>query len=667
LNSRRLVIAAHDLTMTALALMVSFFLRWGSTQFWNRIDSIAIICLMTLPLALAAHLAFRLPRSPWKYVSISDLSKIVLTALVPAIFLVLLDFVSRGQLVVPRTVPVIYWLVQIFLLAAPRVAYRVYRSRRRERRAFKGVYRMPVLIAGTDDEAEQLIRRLSHDTVSSLEPVALLATRSRHVGERIQGVPILGEIGDLDALMRDLEARGVKPRRLIVTRDTLENAEGIDELLVSARRLGLSTVRPSESLRDIGSPSGPVKLAPVSIDDLLNRSAREMDMTPVHDLVAGRRVVVTGAGGSIGSELCRQIAAMEPSELMLLDQSELALWGIARELRVGHPGLATLQHLGSVTDRAGLAAAFASFRPELVFHAAALKHVDLVEAHPVAAAATNTLGTRLVAEAALEAGAICAVFISTDKAVDPVSVLGATKRAGELVWAACDRRNRNANGAEERRTRFLTVRFGNVLGSSGSVIPLFTEQLSQGGPITVTHPEVERYFMTISEAVRLVLMASALGVRTPETSPTFVLDMGKPVKIVDLARRMIRLAGLEPDVEVEIVFTGLRPGERLTEQLEFGSETLRETEIPGVSATDASAIDPDRLEAQLDRLSAAITGHDRTGVIATLEDLVPEYRRAKLEGRDRTAADAGDHSSTRAKPQLPDLSPEPRTGAAVLS
>jgi O-antigen biosynthesis protein WbqV len=327
-----------------------------------------------------------------------------------------------------------------------------------------------------------------------------------------------------------------------------------------------------------------------------------------------------------------------------------------------------LQHLGSVNDRAGLAAAFASFRPELVFHAAALKHVDLVEAHPVAAAATNTLGTRLVAEAALEAGATCAVFISTDKAVDPVSVLGATKRAGELVWAACDRRNRNAkNGAEERRTRFLTVRFGNVLGSSGSVIPLFTEQLSQGGPITVTHPEVERYFMTISEAVRLVLMASALGVRTPETSPTFVLDMGKPVKIVDLARRMIRLAGLEPDVEVEIVFTGLRPGERLTEQLEFGSETLRATEIPGVRATDASAIDPDRLEAQLDRLSAAIAAHDRTAVIATLEDLVPEYRRAKIDGRDRTAAEADDHSSTRAKPQLPDLSPEPRTGVTVLS
>jgi O-antigen biosynthesis protein WbqV len=635
LNSRRAVIAAHDLAMTAIALMASFFLRWGSTQFWARIDSITIICLLTLPFALGAHLAFRLPRSPWKYVSISDLSKIMLTATIPAVFLVVLDFVSRGQLIVPRTVPFIYWFVQIFLLAAPRVAYRIYRTRRRERRAFRGVYRIPILIAGIDDEAEQLIRRLSRDAVSSLEPVALLATRSRHVGENILGIPILGQIAELETVMQDLAARGIAPRRLILTRDTLENADGIDDLLVTARRLGLATVRPSDSLRDIGSPSGPVKLAPVSIDDLLNRSAREMDMSSVRDLVGGRRVLVTGAGGSIGSELCRQIAAMEPAELMLLDQSELALWGITRELRASHPAVPAIQHLGSVNDRAGLAGAFATFRPELVFHAAALKHVDLVEGHPVAGAATNTLGTQLVAEMALEAGAACAVFISTDKAVHPVSVLGATKRAGELVWAAFDRRNRGEGSGQ--RTRFLTVRFGNVLGSSGSVIPLFTEQLAQGGPITVTHPDVERYFMTISEAVRLVLMASALGVRTPETSPTFVLDMGQPVKIVDLARRMIRLAGLEPDLEVQIEFTGLRPGERLTEQLEFGSESLRETEIPGVRATDASAIDPDRLRAQLDRLAAAIAAHDRASVISTLQDLVPEYRRAQGEpaSRDR--------------------------------
>jgi FlaA1/EpsC-like NDP-sugar epimerase len=624
LISRRLVIGAHDLVMTALAIMGSFFLRWGGTEFWHQVGPITAVCALSLPLALVAHLAFRLPQSPWKYVSISDLSKIAWTAAVPAIFLVVVGFAGRDFLTVPRTVPFIAWLVQIFLLAGPRIAYRVYRTRRQARRAFKGAYRMPVLIAGTGDEAEQLVRRLRLDGVSLLEPVALLAVRSRHVGELIQGLPILGQISDLEAVLRSLEARGMRPRRLLVTRDTLETAADIDAFLATARRLGLATVRPSDGLRSIGEPDAPLSLAPVSIDDLLNRSAREMDLSPVHALVGGRRVAVTGAGGSIGSELCRQIAAMGPSALLLLDQSELAIWHIARQIRTLYPGLHVIQHLGSVCDATDLNRVFGTFRPELVFHAAALKHVDIVEAHPVAAAATNTLGTQLVGEAARAIGAVCAVFISTDKAVDPVSVLGATKRAGELVWGAFDR----GDGAPDRTgTRFLTVRFGNVLGSSGSVIPLFTEQLTRGGPITVTHPDVERYFMTISEAVRLVLMASALGMKTEDASPTFVLDMGQPVRIVDLARRMIRLAGLEPDVEVEIKFTGLRPGEKMTETLQTGSEDLRETAIPGVRATNSRPTDATALERQLGALAAAVAAHDDEAVFASLSEMVPEYRR----------------------------------------
>lgn len=625
--SRRLVIGAHDLVMTALALMASFFLRWGGTEFWHQIGPISLVCVAAVPLALVAHLAFRLPQSPWKYVSISDLSKIALTAAIPAIFLVIVGFAGRDFLTVPRTVPFIAWLVQIFLLAGPRVAYRVYRTRRQERRAFKGAYRMPVIIAGTGDEAEQLVRRLRLDAVSLLEPVALLAVRSRHVGELIQGVPILGRIADLESVLSELELRGTRPRRLLVTRDTLETAADIDGFLATARRLGLAAVRPSEGLRSIGEPDAPLSLAPISIDDLLNRSAREMDLSPVRALIGGRRVVVTGAGGSIGSELCRQIAAMEPAALLLLDLSELAIWHVTREIRTLHPQLKVVQHLGSVCDATDLALTFTEFRPELVFHAAALKHVDIVEAHPVAAASTNTLGTQLVGEAARAIGAVCAVFISTDKAVDPVSVLGATKRAGELVWGAFDRADREGAGAGQSGTRFLTVRFGNVLGSSGSVIPLFTEQLSRGGPITVTHPDVERYFMTISEAVRLVLMSSALGVKTPEASPTFVLDMGQPVKIVDLARRMIRLAGLEPDLEVEIKFTGLRPGEKMTETLQTGSEDLRETAIPGVRATNSRSIDPETLQRQVGRLAAAVTAHDDAAVFAALHELVPEYRR----------------------------------------
>lgn len=638
MNHRRLIIGAHDVLMTAVALLVSFYLRWGSPEFWLRLDTILLVCAAAMPIALASHWLFGLRRSPWRFVSIADLGRIAGASAVPAVFLVLVGFLARGEVVVPRTVPAIYWLVQIALLAGPRVLYRSYRTRRRDRRALRGAYRMPVLLAGSDDEADQMIRRLRRDAVSSLEPVALLTSKPRHLGEQIHGVPIMGTFGELGEVMRQLEIRRIKPRRLVILRESLTGS-GIDELLGTARRLGIATVRVSQSMAEIGeAPAGRIKLAPVSIDDLLGRPAREADLTAVRALVGGRAVAVTGAGGSIGSELCRQVAEMGPARLMLLDQSELALWSIDRELRARDPALALVQHLGSVCDAADLDGAFGAFRPDIVFHAAALKHVDIVEAHPVAAAATNALGTGEVARAAARAGAGCAVFISTDKAVDPVSVLGATKRAGEMIFADADRRSRAAGAA----TRFFTVRFGNVLGSSGSVIPLFTEQLRAGGPITVTHPDVERYFMTIQEAVTLVLLASAEGVRSPEAAPTFVLDMGQPVRILDLAHRMVRLAGLEPEIDVEIRFSGLRPGERLSEVLESQGEELRPTAILGVRATDPRVPDQAGLEAGLDRLRAAVARHDGPGVVAALATLVPEYARDAAGDADlppaRTAA-----------------------------
>jgi len=622
LTRRQLIIIVHDIVMTTIALFVSFFLRWGQFEFLARLDRIVIVCAVTVPLAALAYWLVGLHRLPWRFVSMPDLTRIAIAVTVPAVFLALVDFFGRGAVIVPRTVPVIYWLAQVALLAGPRVLYRAHRNRRSDRRAFRGGYRMPVLVAGVGEQAEQLLRRLRHDHVSSLEPVGLLTPKERYLGNSIQGVPIIGGFADLDETLRRLEARGRKPRRLVLTRDVLEN-EGVDALVASARRLGLATVRVSEAMTQVGEEAA-VKLAPVAIDDLLGRSAREMDLSAVRALVGGRRVLVTGAGGSIGSELCRQILDMEPASLLLLDHSELALWSIAKELRVRGPESDVRQHLGSVNDERDLAEAFGSFRPELVFHAAALKHVDLVEAHPVAAAATNTLGTRAVARLAREVGAACAVFISTDKAVDPVSVLGATKRAGELVFAAADRSGRAAG----EPTRFLSVRFGNVLGSSGSVIPLFTEQLRAGGPITVTHPDVERYFMTISEAVTLVLMASAEGARTADVSPVYVLDMGKPVKIVDLARRMIRLAGLEPEVDVEIVFTGLRPGERLRESLESVGEELHPTKVPGVRAAASREVEPDALQSRLGRLQGTVEAHDAPGVVAALRALVADYRPA---------------------------------------
>jgi O-antigen biosynthesis protein WbqV len=620
-TSRRLVSIVHDLVATALAVFLSFLLRWGLTGFWNQLDTIAFVAVIMVLTAAPVYWAARLDRHPWRFVSISNLMNIAAAVSVLTGLLVLLAFMTQGALVVPRTVPLIYWFVQIFFLAGPRMLYRAYRTHRQERRAFQGVYRTPVLIAGTGDETDQLIRRLQRDTVDPMEAVGLLTHKPAHVGERFLDIRVLGLFSELEPVLEQLQARQIKPRRLIVTRESLRLEGRIDDLLGAARRLGLTTVRASDALTNVERPTGTVQLAPVSIEDLLGRSTRDIDVSPLRELITGRKVLVTGAGGSIGSELCRQIAAMQPDRLLLFDHSELALYTIAKEVRQ-HPALAVEQRLGSVTDRDEIFETFRRFQPDLVFHAAALKHVDIVESHAVAAANTNAVGTRHVADAALAVDASCAVFISTDKAVNPVSVLGATKRAGELYWAANDRRCRETG----KPTRFLTVRFGNVLGSSGSVIPLFREQLERGGPLTVTHPDVERYFMTISEAVTLVLMASALGVKTAEISPTYVLDMGQPIKILELARRMIRLSGLEPDRDVDILFTGLRPGERLSEALEYHDEELRQTAIQGVRATDAKASDMAVIEAQFAALETGIAAREPRAVLEALRALVAEYR-----------------------------------------
>jgi O-antigen biosynthesis protein WbqV len=618
---RRLISIVHDLVATMLALFLSFLLRWGSVEFWSRIEVIGTVVLIMLPVAALVYWLFRLDRSPWRFISISDFPKVAGAVSILAGLLAVLDFMSGSALLVPRTVPAIYWFVQVFFLIGSRMLYRAYRNRRLQRRAFQGLYRTPVLIAGTGEEADRLIRRLQRDTIDPMEAVGLLTHKSAHVGERVQGIPVLGLFSDVETVLETLQAKQVKPRRLIVTREILKLGATADDLIGHARRLGLTTVRPSEALTNLEIPKDGVQLAPISIEDLLGRSTRDIDVSPLRELITERRVVVTGAGGSIGSELCRQIAAMEPARLLLFDHSELALYTIAKEIRHLNRTLVVEPRLGNVTDRAEVLDTFRRFAPDLIFHAAALKHVDITEEHPVAAANTNAVGTRHVADAAAVVDATCAVFISTDKAVNPVSVLGATKRAAELYWAASDRKSREAG----HRTRFLTVRFGNVLGSSGSVIPLFNEQLSRGGPLTVTHPEVERYFMTISEAVTLVLMASALGVKTSEMSPTYVLDMGEPVKILDLARRMIRLSGLEPDRDVDILFTGLRPGERLREALEYLDEDLRETSIPGVRATDASANDVTAIDAKFASLEDGVRGRDESKVRVVLKGLVAEY------------------------------------------
>jgi O-antigen biosynthesis protein WbqV len=370
-----------------------------------------------------------------------------------------------------------------------------------------------------------------------------------------------------------------------------------------------------------------LQIRPIAIEDLLGRTQNTLDRPAMRRLVEGRRVLVTGAGGSIGSELARQIAAYEPQQLTLFDNSEFNIYSIDLELGERFPALPRAAIMGDVRDPARVARLFAEATPDLVFHAAALKHVPMVEHNPLEGLHTNVLGTRNVADACRRAGVAAMVLISTDKAVNPPNVMGASKRLAESYCQALDLLRQSGAQPSGGGTRFVTVRFGNVLGSTGSVVPLFQHQIAMGGPLTVTHPEMTRYFMTIREAVELVLQATALGTESPdaEAGHLYVLDMGEPVKIVDLARQMIRLSGLRPDKEVEIHFTGLRPGEKLHEELFHRAEALMPTSHPGLRLAAPRAADAELLGRSLDELAALVQQGERDKALRLLHRLVPEF------------------------------------------
>ncbi|MGH7004939.1 MAG: UDP-N-acetylglucosamine 4,6-dehydratase family protein, partial [Alphaproteobacteria bacterium] len=378
-----------------------------------------------------------------------------------------------------------------------------------------------------------------------------------------------------------------------------------------------------------------VELRPIALEDLLGRPQAVLDRPAMQALSAGKRVLVTGAGGSIGSELVRQISDHGPARLALLDSSEYHLYEIDQELGRRHPQLARAALLADVRDARRLNALMAAERPEIVFHAAALKHVPMVEAHPDEGVLTNAMGTRIVADACVKHGVGAMIGISTDKAVNPSSVMGASKRLAEQYCQALDL----AEAKKEHGTHFVTVRFGNVLGSTGSVVPLFQKQLAEGGPLTVTHPDVDRYFMTVREAVELVLMASAVGASDRRMSgKVFVLDMGQPVKIVELARQMIRLAGKRPERDIKIAFTGLRPGEKLREELLHAQEDLVPTGARGNLLASPRTSDLKLLARAFDDLERHARAGATAEALALLKHLVPEYRPTANGAADTSAA-----------------------------
>jgi O-antigen biosynthesis protein WbqV len=609
---------AHDVAMAALSILLSLWLRMGDSL-WDTWSPSRLAQLSGLFVLVAAPvlLSQRLYRGIWRYVSTQELLALVrAVTLIMPIFMMVLFVLTRAD-ALPRSLLIINWFVLLGLLGGPRFLYRILRDRRTGALP-DGARAIPVLLAG-DGDGTELFLRASGRGEAQYQAVGILSRKEGRVGRDIHGVVVLGRIDQIDEVVALLKAKGTAPERVIVTDDNLSGSV-LRQLLDRADALGLSLARIPRMTDLKDGLTDRLQVKPIAVEDLLGRAQAVLDRQAMTSLIAGRRVLVTGAGGSIGGELVRQIADANPASLTLVENSEFALYTIDLEMNERFPALPRRAVLADVRDAVRMNQIFAEVRPELVFHAAALKHVPMVEANPLEGLMTNAVGTRIVADASKAAGVALMVLISTDKAVNPTNVMGATKRIAESYCQALD-------VGSEGSTSFVTVRFGNVLGSTGSVVPLFQRQLAAGGPLTVTDPEMTRYFMTIREAVELVLQASAFRFHHPELhrGRIFVLDMGEPVKIVHLARQMIRLAGLKPDIDIKIEFSGVRPGEKLFEEIFHGAEAPVPTEMDGILEATVRAGDLAFLADALDHIQDAGLGHDEKAGLALIRRLVPEY------------------------------------------
>jgi O-antigen biosynthesis protein WbqV len=624
---------ALDGGLTALAVLAACWLA-NPMRPWP--DPLA------LPLAGAAAIwligvPFGLSRLHWRFTSLRDLALIGGACILTALLLSLL-LIGAGIRLPSASFPACLALCLIVALTTPRLLYRLQRQPGPGSAGSNHANATHSILVGTGESSELFLSALARFADSPYRVMGLMALSSRHTGRRIHGHDIMGAVAQAEPMLARLHKAGKLPDLLIITSPEL-TGDDLAALLAVANRFGVRVLRTPNLTALAPADHESLQLRPVAIEDLLNRRQVNLDRVAMAGLICGRRVLVTGAGGSIGSELARQVAGFDPAELMLLDNGEFALWQIDLELGDSHPATPRRAVIADVRDAARMRSLCAEFQPELVFHAAALKHVPIVEGNPLEGLHTNVLGTRAVADAAHLSGAALMVLISTDKAVNPSSVMGASKRLAEMYCQGLDIVGRRT--ATEMRC--VTVRFGNVLGSTGSVVPVFQQQLAQGGPLTVTHPEMQRYFMTVREAVSLVLQASALGSAGEgiEDGGIFVLDMGEPVKIVDLARQMIRLAGLRPDIDIELQFTGLRPGEKLFEELFHGAEAPSPTGHPGLLMASPRTADFRLVSHALRELELAVAAGDTDAALTVLARMVPEFDHNATGGEAGLAVSAG--------------------------
>lgn len=623
---RNLIATLHDTIMAAASFLLAVYIRLGDEQF---IDSSPYLITGIITLSLVSFAVFmymRLYRGSWHYAGVRDLITIIKAVTLSILIFAVFMFVFNRLTGLPRSVLFINWMLLIMLLGGPRFLYRATKDHTINWKSGDEINKIPVLLIGAGDAAEQFIRNSQRNFEAPYEVVGLVDDDSTKKGRTIHRVPIYGDSSAIPAIVKKLGRKGLKPQKLIVS-DEDGSGKNMSQLLDIADGLGIPLARLPRLSEFKQGIKEKIDIRPIAVEDLLGRSQHVLDREAMRRLVARKSVLVTGAGGTIGGELARQIASYEPEELVILELSELHIYQIERELKGKFPHLRMIFILGDVRDEAQVERVFARHCPELVFHAAAIKHVPIAEYNIEETILTNVFGTRNIAEACLRHQAQTMVMISTDKAVNPTNVMGASKRLAESF---CQAAGQQEQGSKHGNTKFITVRFGNVLGSTGSVVPLFNEQLAGGGPITVTDPEMTRYFMTVREAVELVLQASVLGREMQDKQEyIFVLDMGRPMKILDLALQMIKLAGLKPYSDINIEFTGLRPGEKLYEELFHLSENIVETSHKGIFLASPRETDLKTLKKAFSSLYEACKLRSSDTALDMLKKLVPEFKQAK--------------------------------------
>jgi FlaA1/EpsC-like NDP-sugar epimerase len=626
MSPRRALIVAHDLLATAAAVVASFFIRFEGAGLAERGDGLLIFLPGFIVYAGIIYFLFHLYESKWRFASLPDLMNIMRAATVLAVSLLVLDYILvapnvLGQFFFGKITIALYWVLQMVFLGASRVGYRYFRYTRTRQQARAGEAN-PTLVLGRAADAEVLLRAIESGAVKKTWPVGILSPSRADQGQAIRGIPVLGDFELLEAAVNDLAQRGTAISRVIFTPSAFEPDAKPEATLMRARRLGLTVTR----LPSLEEGADMPRLAPVNVEDLLLRPSVKIDYARLEHFLHGRAVVVTGGGGSIGAEICDRAIAFGASRLLIIENSEPALHAVLETLAAKRSQRAISGRIADVRDRDRLFRLLADFKPDMVFHAAALKHVPILEQDWEEGVKTNVFGSVNVADAAAAAGAGAMVMISTDKAIEPVSVLGATKRFAEMYCQALDADFARHAHAARPPMRLIAVRFGNVLASNGSVVPKFKAQIDAGGPVTVTHPDMVRYFMTIREACDLVVTAAshALG---PERSDVavYVLNMGQPVKIVDLAERMIRLAGLEPGRDVDIVFTGTRPGERIQEILFAREEPMVDIGLLGIVAARPAQPPLEEMRSWLAMLEKGLARQERAAIYRVLREAVPDF------------------------------------------